>query len=54
MKNVSIIAAAEAALERGDYGQCLDLLEPLLQKHPLTDQQGSKIETQSDQQVTKH
>ena len=36
-------AAAEAALERGDYGQCLQLLEPLAEVHPITDPEGARI-----------
>jgi len=36
-------AAAEAALERGDYGQCLQLLEPLAEAHPITDAEGARI-----------
>ncbi len=36
-------AAAEAALERGDYGQCLQLLEPLAAEHPITDPLGAHL-----------
>ena len=36
-------AAAEAALERGDYGQCLQLLEPLAIKHSITEPEGARI-----------
>ena len=36
-------AQAEAALERGDYGQCLQLLEPLAAAHPVTDSEGARI-----------
>ena len=34
---------AEAALDRGDYGQCLELLEPLAAAHPITDPEGARI-----------
>ena len=34
---------AEAALERGDYSQCLALLEPLSQKYSLSGEEGPKI-----------
>ncbi|MFL0755225.1 MAG: hypothetical protein AB8A45_06820 [Prochlorococcus sp.] len=37
------LAAAEAAISRGDYGQCLSLLEPLAKSHPLTNAEGAKI-----------
>jgi len=36
-------AAAEAALERGDYGQCLQLLEPLAADQPITAPEGARI-----------
>lgn len=36
-------ATAEAALERGDYGHCLELLEPLATDHPITDPEGARI-----------
>ena len=36
-------ALAEAALERGDYGQCLELLEPLTQDRPISDPEGARI-----------
>ncbi|MGC6482187.1 MAG: DUF3153 domain-containing protein [Synechococcus sp.] len=36
-------AAAEAALERGDYGVCLELLEPLAKEWPITDPEGARI-----------
>ena len=36
-------APAEAALERGDYGQCLELLAPLAEAHPMTDPEGARI-----------
>lgn len=36
-------AAAEAALERGDYGQCLQLLEPLVADCPITDPAGAHV-----------
>ena len=34
------LSEAEAALERGDYGQCLDLLLPLAEQHPLNSPEG--------------
>ena len=34
---------AEQALERGDYGQCLRLLEPLAEAHPITDPKGASV-----------
>ena len=37
------LAAAEAALERGDYGQCIALLEPLAEANPITESQGAEI-----------
>ncbi|HGY5539220.1 MAG TPA: hypothetical protein ACN46Y_02780 [Prochlorococcus sp.] len=37
------LAAAEAAISRGDYGQSLALLEALTKSHPLTDAEGAKI-----------
>ena len=37
------LAAAERALERGDYGLCLRLLEPLAEASPITDPQGAAI-----------
>jgi len=37
------LALAEAALERGDYGQCLQLLEPLVADYPITDPSGAPI-----------
>ena len=36
-------APAEAALERGDYGQCLALLEPLAASSAITDPEGARI-----------
>ena len=36
-------AAVEATLERGDYGQCLQLLEPLAAEHPITDPLGAHL-----------
>ncbi len=36
-------ALAEAALERGDYGQCLELLEPLTHDRPISDPEGARI-----------
>ena len=37
------LSAAEAALERGDYGQCIALLEPLAEANPISDSQGAEI-----------
>ena len=37
------LSTAEAALERGDYGQCLELLAPLAEARPLPDPEGSRI-----------
>ncbi len=37
------MTAAEAALQRGDYQQCLALLEPLAKKYPLTIRKGAQI-----------
>ncbi len=37
------LAAAEAALERGDYGQCIALLEPLAEATSNSDSQGAEI-----------
>ena len=37
------LSTAEAALERGDYGQCLELLTPLADARPLPDPEGSRI-----------
>ena len=37
------LAAAEAALERGDYGQCIALLEPLAEATPISESQGAEI-----------
>ena len=39
----SALAFAEAALARGDYSQCLNALEKLLEDHPLNTPKGSKI-----------
>ena len=36
-------APAEAALERGDYGQCLELLEPLAASTAITDPEGARV-----------
>ena len=36
-------AAAERALERGDYGLCLRLLEPLAEASPITEPEGAAI-----------
>ncbi len=35
--------SAEAALERGDYGQCLALLKEIEKKYPITTKEGSEI-----------
>ncbi len=37
------LALAEAALEQGDYGQCIDELTKLLERHPLTSEKGGRI-----------
>ena len=37
------LSSSEAALERGDYGQCLELLAPLADIHPLPTPDGSRI-----------
>ena len=37
------LRAAEAALERGDYGQCLELLAPVAESHPLPDAHGARV-----------
>ncbi len=37
------LSRAEAALERGDYGHCLALLEPLAEKHPHTSSEGGRV-----------
>ncbi len=37
------LAAAEAALERGDYGQCIELLEPLAEANPISGSEGALI-----------
>ena len=37
------LLAAEAALERGDYGQCLELLAPMAESHPLPDAHGARV-----------
>ena len=37
------LSEAEAALERGDYGQCLAMLHPLANAHPLPDPSGAQI-----------
>ena len=34
---------AETALERGDYGQCLEQLSPLAESRPLPDPEGARI-----------
>jgi hypothetical protein len=38
------LAAARAALERGDYGQVVRLLEPLVAEHPPATQTGAEIQ----------
>ncbi len=40
---VANLAAAEAAISRGDYGQSLALLEPLAKSHPLPQAEGARI-----------
>ena len=40
---IQSISNAEGALERGDYGQCINFLEPLIDKYPLTTIEGSNI-----------
>ena len=37
------LSTAEAALERGDYGQCLELLAPMADEQPLATPDGSRI-----------
>ena len=37
------LTAAEASLERGDYGQCLELLVPMAEAHPLPDREGARV-----------
>ena len=37
------LSEAEAALERGDYGQCLELLLPLSEQHPLNSPEGPRL-----------
>ena len=37
------LRAAEAALERGDYGQCLAFLTPLAESRPLPDPEGARV-----------
>lgn len=37
------LAEAQQALDRGDYGQCLRLLEPLASNHPITESEGASI-----------
>ena len=43
MKVSSEIEIAEAALGRGDYSQCLNILDSLSQKFPTTSHEGAKI-----------
>ena len=40
---INALNAAEAALERGDYGQCIALLEPLAESNPISDRRGAEI-----------
>ena len=37
------LAEAQQALDRGDYGQCLRLLEPLASTHPISESEGALI-----------
>ncbi|WP_028951448.1 DUF3153 domain-containing protein [Synechococcus sp. CC9616] len=37
------LRTAEAALERGDYGQCLAFLTPLAESRPLPDPEGARV-----------
>ncbi len=37
------LGSAEAAIQRGDYGQCLKFLEPLAKKFPASQEEGSKV-----------
>ena len=37
------LSMAELALERGDYGQCIKLLEPLIEEKQLEDKQSAQI-----------
>ena len=37
------LETAEAALQRGDYGQCLTFLEPLAKEYPLPSKEGAEI-----------
>ena len=39
-----LLAAGRAALERGDYGQVVRLLEPLTSEHPATTATGAEIQ----------
>ena len=41
--DASLLAPAKAALERGDYGTCQRLLEPLLQAHSVTTPFGGEV-----------
>ena len=43
MSILLVLATAEASLQRGDYGQCLSFLEPLVKQYPLSSQEGAKI-----------
>ena len=40
------LAGASAALERGDYGKVVRLLEPLIQAHPAATATGAEIQSQ--------
>lgn len=37
------LSKAEKALDRGEYGKCINFLEPLAEKHPASDKQGSAL-----------
>ena len=37
------LAEAQQALDRGDYGRCLRLLEPLASTHPISESEGALI-----------
>ena len=37
------LTIAETALERGDYGQCLEQLTPLAEARPLPDPEGARV-----------
>ncbi len=40
---IASLAFAEEALDRGDYEQCLKLLEVLSKEHPILDKEGAMI-----------